>query len=234
MFVPNGSGGAPEGALADVDLTEDGQELTPSSGEPVGSLKFKVQIAGEPRVPSQVALALQRGDKTIAVVSRVNDNGESKFVHVPPGKYTLLAASPNADYAVTHIVMGGTPSRGHTLELPAGSSIEGTVMLVTGSGRVEGFAKRAGKGVAGAMVVLVPKDIEANSEWLRRDQSDLDGSFSLINVIPGDYVLVAIDDGWDLNWSQPGIMAHYLEQGQKVSVSAGVIQLKEAAAVQLK
>ena len=76
--------------------------------------------------------------------------------------------------------------------------------------------------------------IEANSEWLRRDQSDLDGSFSLINVIPGDYVLVAIDDGWDLNWSQPGIMAHYLEQGQKVSVSAGLIQLKEAAAVQPK
>ena len=100
--------------------------------------------------------------------------------------------------------------------------------------RVEGFAKRAGKGVAGAMVMLVPKDIEANSEWLRRDQSDLDGSFSLINVIPGDYVLVAIDDGWDLNWSQPGIMAHYLEQGQKVSVSAGLIQLKEAAAVQPK
>ena len=234
VFVPNGSGGAPEGALADVDLTEDGQELTPSSGEPVGSLKFKVQIAGEPRLPSQVSLALQRGDKTIAVVSRVNDNGESKFVHVPPGKYTLLAASPNADYAVTHIVMGGTPSRGHTLELPAGSSIEGTVTLVTGSGRVEGFAKRAGKGVAGAMVMLVPKDIEANSEWLRRDQSDLDGSFSLINVIPGDYVVVAIDDGWDLNWSQPGIMAHYLEQGQKVSVSAGVNQLKEAAAVQPK
>lgn len=234
VFVPNRNGDSREGSLADVDLTQNGQELTPSSGESVSSLKFKVQIAGDPRIPARLALALQRGDKTIAVVTRVDDKGEAEFVHVPPGKYTLLAASPNSDYAVTQIAINGTPSRGHSLEVVAGSSIDGTVTLLTGSASVEGFAKRAGTGVAGAMVVLVPKDMEADSELLRRDQSDLDGSFSLVNVIPGEYVLVAIDDGWDLNWSQPGVMAHYLQHGQRLTVSARVKQLPEAVAVQPK
>ena len=234
VFVPNGSGGETEGALADVDLTQDGQEITPSSGEPVSSLKFKVQIDGDNRIPARLALALQRGDKTIATASRVTDKGESEFLHMPPGKYTLLAASPNSDYAVTQVTLNGVPGRGHTVEIAAGSSLEGTVTLVTGSGRVEGFAKRAGEAVAGAMVVLVPRNIDANSELLRRDQSDLDGSFSLINVIPGEYVLVAIDDGWDLNWLQAGVMAHYLEQGRKVTVGSGIVRLPDALAVQAK
>jgi hypothetical protein len=150
---------------------------------------------------------------------------------MPPGKYTLLAASPNSDYAVTQVTLNGVPGRGHTVEIVAGSSLEGTVTLVTGSGRVEGFAKRAGKAVAGAMVVLVPRDMDANSELLRRDQSDLDGSFSLINVIPGEYVLVAIDDGWELNWVQARVMAHYLEQGRKVTVGRGIVRLPDALAV---
>jgi hypothetical protein len=234
VFLPNRSGGDKEGSLADVDLAQDGQELMPSSSQPVSSLKFKVQIAGGLQIPASMRLALQRADRTIAVASMVNEKGGSDFVHVPPGVYTLLAASPNGDYAVTQISLGGVASRGHTLELAAGASIEGTVTLVTGSGRVEGFAKRAGKGVAGAMVVLFPEKIEGNSELLRRDQSDLDGSFSLINVIPGEYVLVAIDDGWDLDWSQPGVMAHYLEHGEKISVNTGVTRLPDPVAVQAK
>jgi hypothetical protein len=73
--------------------------------------------------------------------------------------------------------------------------------------------------------------MDANSELLRRDQSDLDGSFSLINVIPGEYVLVAIDDGWELNWVQARVMAHYLEQGRKVTVGRGIVRLPDALAV---
>lgn len=61
----------------------------------------------------------------------------------------------------------------------AGSSIEGTVTIVGGQTVVEGVAKRDGKGAPGAMIVMVPKDPEMNGELFRRDQSDLDGTFSL-------------------------------------------------------
>ena len=71
------------------------------------------------------------------------------------------------------------------------------------------------------MIVMVPKDPEMNGELFRRDQSDLDGTFSLGTVIPGEYTVVAIQNGWDLNWSEPGVIAHYVEHGNKITVPAG-------------
>lgn len=120
---------------------------------------------------------------------------------------------------MTRIVISGSPSKGHSLEIAAGSSIEGTVSLIGGQTIVQGVAKRDGKGVPGAMIVMVPKDPEAHGELFRRDQSDLDGSFSLGTVIPGEYTIVAIENGWDLNWSQPGVIAHYVEKGRRVLVA---------------
>jgi hypothetical protein len=86
---------------------------------------------------------------------------------------------------------------------------------------VEGFAKRAGKAAPGAMVVLVPKDPESHRDLFRRDQSDQDGSFSLRSVVPGSYTIVAIENGWDLDWSRPGVIAHYAEHGKTVTVLGG-------------
>ena len=69
------------------------------------------------------------------------------------------------------------------------------------------------------MIVLVPKE-QGNLEALaRRDQSDSDGSFSLRDVVPGPYTIVAIEDGWELDWTQPGALARYLPSGTAVTVN---------------
>jgi len=73
--------------------------------------------------------------------------------------------------------------------------------------------------MSGAMVVLVPKDPESHRDLFRRDQSDQDGSFSLRSVIPGSYTIVAIENGWDLDWSRPGVIAQYARHGQAVTVT---------------
>jgi len=49
----------------------------------------------------------------------------------------------------------------------------------------------------------------------------LDGSFLLHDVAPGDYTVVAIENGWELDWSEPAIIAYYAQHGQLVSVAAG-------------
>ena len=94
-----------------------------------------------------------------------------------------------------------------------------------------------GKAVAGAMVVLVPKDQEVNRDLIRRDQTDLDGSFSLRNVVSGSYTVVAIEKGWDLDWSRPNVLAAYLKGGQIIEVGnqkGRSINLAEAIEVQSK
>jgi uncharacterized protein (DUF2141 family) len=235
VFVPDDSAGPGEGALAEVNLDHNGQLLTPSSGEPVSSLNFTVHVAGDPRLPQRLVLALRNAEHKVISASRVDEKGESQFVHLPPGKYSLLAATPGQDYEVTRITINGSPSKGHNLGIAAGSKIEGEVTLIGGTGSVQGFARRDGKAVAGAMVVLVPQDPDNNAEMFRRDQSDLDGSFSLATVIPGEYTIVAIENGWDLDWSQPGVIARYLPNGEKLKVGTaaqGPVELSQSVAVQ--
>ena len=87
------------------------------------------------------------------------------------------------------------------------------------------------------MVVLVPTVIASNRDLFRRDKSDLDGTFSLRGVVPGSYTLVAIEDGWDLDWSRPEIIAAYRKRGQRVEISgkaSGPVEVKEAIEVQPK
>jgi hypothetical protein len=69
------------------------------------------------------------------------------------------------------------------------------------------------------MIVLVPKDPALNPAEFRRDQSDSDGSFMLPDVIPGDYTIVAIKDGWDLEWMRTQTIRKYLAGGIAIAVS---------------
>ena len=206
------------GAVADFDLNQDGQEIDPGAGQLASNAKLIVSVQGAARPPQGLMLALRTKEHRVVRTAPVDAQGAAELVDVPPGKYDLLAATPSNDYAVRRLVVNGSVTKGHSLEFTAGSSIEGTVTIVGGQTVVEGIAKRDGKGATGAMIVMVPKDPEANGELFRRDQSDLDGTFSLGTVVPGEYTIVAIENGWDLNWSEPGVIAHYVQKGQRVTV----------------
>jgi hypothetical protein len=93
------------------------------------------------------------------------------------------------------------------------------VTLSEAETRLEGFARNNGKGFAGAMIVLLPRNPSLWKALTRRDQSDSDGSFALQNVAPGEYTVVAIEDGWQLDWTSPLVMARYLPAGTSVTVS---------------
>ena len=87
------------------------------------------------------------------------------------------------------------------------------------------------------MIVLVPKNAEANPELFRRDQGDQDGTFGLPSVLPGAYTVVAMNDGWDLDWGKSAVIGRYLAHGRAVGVSddaGGVVHLPDAVEVQPK
>jgi hypothetical protein len=87
------------------------------------------------------------------------------------------------------------------------------------------------------MVVLVPNDPANHLDLFRLDQSDSDGSFELRNVAPGQYTLVAIEDGWELEWERPEVIGRYLPGGIPVTVtesSGKLVRLSEALPVQAR
>jgi len=153
------------------------------------------------------------------MTSAVDVKGEASFTDVIPGKYDILAGSQMQDYSVTGIASEKESTPGRTLNVPPGAQLSVTVSLLEGSVTVDGFAKRAGKAFDGAMVVLVPENPEANLDRFRRDQTDLDGSFTLLNVTPGKYTVIAIENGWDLDWAKPAVLARYGREGHTLTVT---------------
>jgi len=223
--------------VMEVDINQDHQELSGSSGEVLSSVSASVHVLGEQTSLPQLFLMFRNPQGRTVAFGEVKAGGKAEFGEIAPGTYDLQVGSPDGAFSVVRISSEGRDTPGHTLTVTAGSPLSLDLYLLGGSADVEGFANQAGKPAAGAMIVLVPKHPDANRERFRRDQSDLDGSFTLQNVVPGTYTVTAIADGWDLDWSKPGVISNYAKNGQTIVVPAHAehtVKVPEAVEVQPK
>ena len=69
------------------------------------------------------------------------------------------------------------------------------------------------------MILVVPNDYQGGALTIQRDQSDSDGTFTLAAVPPGKFTVVAIQDGWDQEWSNPSVVKVWLGGGEQVEVA---------------
>ena len=234
-YVVHMPGSTPDGDLpSEMDLSEDGQEVQAGEEHGPGSVNTTVQIEGWLKLPPAMRVALRNSRGRVTAISQVDDKGHANFAGITPGHYEVLVGSNNLRFAVTRIERKGQAIPGHSLEVQADESADITVHATAGTATVEGQVVRKGKGFAGAMVVLVPEDPENHHELFRRDQSDFDGTFSLPNVIPGTYTILAIEDGWDLDWAKPNVIAAYATKGKRITIESKSLVLKDAVDVQPK
>lgn len=224
-----------------VDLTKDHEVINTASAEATSSVKMSARVAGATTLPEQLSIGLRSSARSVAGWRLVDAKGELELPQMAAGRYEVVVWGPPQPYSVQHMSAEGATVSGHTLIVPPAASASVSLTLVAGSSNIEGTAQSAGKPFAGAMVVLVPKDAakdpEANRDLYRRDQSDLDGTFRLQNVVPGSYTLLAIEGGWDLDWSQPTAIAPYLSHGRTIEVGSQVgrtMKIAEAVEVQSK
>ena len=209
---------------ADIDIAQDNQDLDASTGDPLASFTATAEIQGESQLPQPLFISLRDAKGHRASTQVADPDTGATFSELRPGRYTLSAFSNNQPYAISSVTpIGPGKARGKTtpgnaIDLPAAATLNFSVSLIGGSSTVEGFVQQSGKPFAGAMVVLVPANPDAHLEFFRRDQSDLDGSFALPNVVPGVYTAVAIEDGWDLDWSKPNVIARYAKTGHKITI----------------
>jgi len=213
----NPSNGTIQGST-EIDLANDGQDLDLSAAGPAATVKMTVQLRGATELPPRLFVGLRDEKGSVGGLSQLNDKGEVVFSGVMPGTYQVVAGSSRKNYSVARVASEENVNSGHTLSVAAGASLQVTAVLVGGVTTVEGVAQRSGKPASAAMVVLVPDDPEANLELFRRDQSDLDGTFALAQVVPGTYTVLAIENGWDLDWAKPAVIESYRQHGQKIVI----------------
>jgi len=201
-----------------ITLDKDEQELDVSHAEAMASVKLSVKMPRQSPGSQQVTIGLLDSRTRVIATNAIDAAGDATLENVPPGKYALVAFSPDKRYSVVRSIFSGVESSDHVITLTAGSSLSGTVFLALGVVAVEGFVHRGGKPSSGVMVALIPKDPRSHLDMFRRDQSDSDGSFTLPAVIPGTYTLIAVEDAWGFQWMQPDVLNRYVQRGQNLTI----------------
>lgn len=212
------------------------QQVDPGAGvfmvDVAGTLKFADGAA----LPPAVTVVLEpldnehRRESITATAAR----GAFHFQSVPPGRYAITVQGSGTRLSVLGVSAGARSRAGNTIAV-ADKPLQIAVTIAQSGMRVAGFARKERKGFAGAMVVLVPQELSAVDELARRDQSDSDGSFLLRDVAPGQYTIVAIRDGWELDWSNPEVIRRFLPSGTPVKVTDGPEkQTSVAAAIEVQ
>jgi Carboxypeptidase regulatory-like domain/Prealbumin-like fold domain len=216
-----GPGGGSE--IHGIDLTRNGQEIETASAGNVADIKLAARMSDGTPLPRQVVVGLTSNNSKSYPLTSVplDGKGNGEMSQVAAGSYQLAVWVSGKQFSLSQLSADGAQVTGHTVTLAPGASISLSLILTTGSAELEGVVIRAGKPFAGAMVVLVPRHAEGNRDLFRRDQSDLDGTFALHDVIPGSYSLIAIENGWDLDWSQPDVIAAYARHGQVIEIRNG-------------
>jgi hypothetical protein len=220
--------------IVEVDATSS-QAIDPTSGTLAASVTGTLRTSSGAALPENAILTLEpvggRGQSIIQTSAR---KGQFKFDAVAPGTWSLTAANQGNPLPVVSVAVTGAAIAGNQVTIKD-RPLSVVATLSESLSRVKGFARKDGKGAAGAMIVLVPRQPSAYRALVRRDQSDSDGSFALHDVPAGQYTVIAIEDGWKLEWTQRETMTPYLPHGVAVTVpehAEAVISLSELVPAQ--
>ena len=227
-------GGADSSRSTVIDAASDARiDLSQASG--MADVSGKVAMTSGEQLPDRLNISLRSSDGPSGGSERVDPDGSFAIHGVPPGNYEVWVDAAGTSLAVTHLTATGASTEGNIVRVGT-APVTISATLVQGSATITGFAAREGKPAPGVMVLLVPQNPGAERELFRRDQSDSDGSFQLNRVVPGQYTLVAIEDGWTLDWAHPDVIGHYLPKGIKIVVPghAKDFAIKDKIEVQAK
>ncbi len=211
------------------------QQIDPSAGLPAAAIHGALRSKSGAPLPDPLSLELVWRDPAHPrePVQTSSARGEFSFLSVPQGSWELWVNPASAGEAlpVASIAANGETHRGNVLKVE-GRALDLAVTVSLPRTRIEGLTLKPrttaenaqspdlkdAKGQSGVMVVLVPRNPEAHADAFRRDQSDSDGSFALRDVAPGEYTVVAIENGWELEWARPEVIQRFISRGIPVIV----------------
>lgn len=173
-------------------------------------------------LPSNLTLSFRSLATGETYDAPISNAGKFSFTgtQLPAGSYEVELLS-QGDLRVSSVEATGAAVSGRTIEIAAGQPITLVVRTAEAKCSLSGYALKNGKPLAGVMLLLVPQDPGHGISLYHRDQSDSDGSFLMSPLFPGKYTLLAIENGWNLEWSDPAVLFRYLPSGQPLTLAPG-------------
>ena len=214
----NSNDGSKTNRSMPLNLTTDA-EVDLESTSTVTPVRGVVRMEGGLKPQAYVRLWNSRTDEVMD--SPIGEKGQINFDtdSLTPGTYSVYAFNGENSIIAT-LKAAGAQVVGETVQIAGGKPVELDISMSNTLAKINGTARRDGKPVAGAMILLVPENAEINLPKFRRDQTDSDGTYTLRDVLPGRYRILAIEDGWDLEWANLALLKNRLEHAQKIEVGA--------------
>ena len=245
VIVPPGqyelqiSSGAASGAasVTSIDASSGSVSLDTTSLATLPALSGKVVLAGGGSLPARLSVMLvpdQGGSDNL--FAQVAADGSFHVDAVRPGRYEVMFTGGSGEHlTVIGLNAKGASAQGRILQV-ASDPITLTAFAAQANTSIYGFVQIAGKPAPGVFLLLVPADPNAGRDAWLPNQSDSDGSFYFRHVPPGAYTLVAIQQGWTLDWARPEVIARYFAKGVNVKVGTAStrITLKDPLEAQAK
>jgi hypothetical protein len=218
LEISPGAGSLPEKHF--LDLVSDVEVVPGEGARSVAGVTGTIHLddTGQPCVPCRVSF-LNASSREVFFAQN-KENGFEVDGGLSPGNY-LVWVSSREHYWVKGISSIEARVTGEQIEVRSGTSVRLSILMTKGSGTVEGVALSNGKPVSGAAVLLIPDDSVHNLDLFWGDQSDSDGTFGMRWILPGEYTLVAISEGWDLEWTNPASFKPYLNNGVRIHIQPG-------------
>ena len=179
---------------------------------------LRVEDGSPVQQPARVLLRNSSTGESVDVAVSAAGDFSFKDSPVETGNYELMIIEPQGLF-IRSLASANAKTSGRSLEIATAQDVTVTINASKGNGRITGVALKKDKPAAGVMIVLAPLDLKSNPALFRRDQSDSDGTFTLNAVVPGRYTLMAIEDGWDLEWADPAVLQKYISGGESVQIA---------------
>lgn len=205
----------------EVDVSGDTEIDASESSVGEVAIKGVVRRSGSAPVPPGTFVRFWNRATGENFGGQVDEKGEFEVSQGMTSTTAYNVAVANApNLLLQDVSAAGARVVGQTIYFPRGGPVALSLTLSEASGRVDGTVLQDGKPVAESMVLLVPQHPTEEPTLFRRDQSDSDGTFTLRQILPGRYTVVAIEKGWEINWHNPNVLKPYLERGEVVDVAA--------------
>src|ERR1700746_395248 len=167
---------------------------------------------------AQLTLVADDSQNTSAELQK---DGSFSLPSVERCTYKLFVSSSRGAAPVQKISASGARLAGRKLAVEGTQEVQLTITLASGTGQITGAAQLDEKPKAGVLVLLLPESGENLEDDFRIDQSDSDGTFALRDILPGRYLLMAIENGWDLGWSNPAFLKPFREHAEAIEIAPG-------------
>lgn len=228
QLLAGGAGGLREERLeVNGDAELDFQEGIPRGQVISGTLRFAqppvntawvvLEMLDEAGNQSAVQTMPKREENPEGATARKPDEYTFQFGNLAPGTgvFELSATAPQG-VAIEKMEATGARVNGNRLTLDGTGEVRLKLIVSENSAVIRGTAMKKGQPFAGSMILLLPESGQA--QLARRDQSDSDGTFTLPNIVPGKYRLMALVNGWELPWADPEQQKALLGKGVAVVI----------------